>query len=149
MDGSKKKKLKLDVNSKLKIAIKKFAMDQKWTGAFQLVGYTTFQTQVDNDTSTTIFHANELVHGGRWYDWCMLQFSDGNAFDSDTIDTADTMAPAQIQGFVRYESRGIPTPYLVNTMGLDNEEIVGGNIEDNTIYVVVHASSKWLSLDTL
>jgi len=79
----------------------------------------------------------------------MLQFLDGNALDSDTIGTADTIAPAQILGFVKYESRGIPTPHLVNNMGLDREQIKGGNIEDNTMYVVVHASSKWLSLDTL
>ena len=79
----------------------------------------------------------------------MLQFLDGNALDSDTIGTADTMAPAQILGFVKYESRRIPTPYLVNNMGLDSEEIERGNIEDNTMYVVVHASSKWLSLDKL
>jgi len=34
-------------------------------------------------------------------------------------------------------------------MGLDSDEIERGNIEDNTMYEVVHASSKWLSLDTL
>jgi len=59
------------------------------------------------------------------------------------------MAPAQIIGFVRYESRGIPTPHLVNNLGLDSDEIEGGNIEDNTMYVGFHASFKWLSLDTL
>ena len=57
--------------------------------------------------------------------------------------------PAQILGFVEYESKGIPTPHLLNNMGLDNEEIEGGNIVDNTTYAVVHASSKWLSLDAL
>ena len=34
-------------------------------------------------------------------------------------------------------------------MGVDNEEIEGENSEDKTTYVVVHASSKWLSLDAL
>ena len=61
----RRKKLKLSVNSKLKIAINKFAMDQKWTGAFQLVCYTTYQTQFDNDTSKPIFLANEFVHRGK------------------------------------------------------------------------------------
>ena len=79
----------------------------------------------------------------------MLQFLDGKPLDSDTIGTADTMAPAQILGFVRYESRGIPTPHLVNNMGCDGDKIEGGNIEGNTMYVVVHVSSKWLSLDIL
>ena len=43
----------------------------------------------------------------------------------------------------------MPTPHLVNNMGLDNEEIKGDNIEDKATYVVVHASSKWLSMDAL
>ena len=36
----RRNKLKLDVSSKLKLVIKKFAMDQKWNGAFQMVGCT-------------------------------------------------------------------------------------------------------------
>ena len=39
--------------------------DQKWTGAFQLVGYTTYQTQFVNDTSKTRLHANGFVQGGK------------------------------------------------------------------------------------
>ena len=107
------------MNSKLELVIKKFTMDQKWTGAFQLVGYTSlYQTKFENDTSNTIFHANEFVHGGKWYDWCMLQFSDESATDSDTISRDDTIAPAQLLGFVKYKSRGIPSPHLVNNMGV-------------------------------
>ena len=122
----RRNKIKLDVNSKLKLAIKKFAMHQKWTGASQLVGYTSYQTKFDNDTSNIIFYANEFVHGGKWYDWCMLQFSVESTTDSDRISSGDLIAPGQILGFVKYESKGIPTPHLVNNMGLDNEEIEGG-----------------------
>jgi len=50
---------------------------------------------------------------------------------------------------VTYKSRGISTPHLVNNMGHNSEEIDGGNMEDNMTYAVVHASSNWLSLDTL
>ena len=122
----RRNKIKLDVNSKLKLAIKHIAMDQKWTEVFQLVGYTSYQIRFDNDTSNTIFHANEFVHGGTWYDWCMLQFSEECATDSGTISRDDTIAPAQILGFVKYESRGIPTPHLVNSMGHNSEEIERG-----------------------
>ena len=52
-------------------------------------------------------------------------------------------------GFVIYESKGIPTPHLINNMGLDKDKIKGGDIEDNTTYVVAHASFKWLSMDVL
>ena len=145
----RRNKIKLDVNIKLKLAIKKFALDQKWTGAFQLAGYTSYQTKFGNDTSNTIFHANEFVHGGEWYDWCMVQFIEESTTDSDTISSADTMAPAQILGFVKYESKGIPTPHLINNMGLDKDQIDEESIEDNTTYVVVHASSKWLSMNAL
>ena len=73
----------------------------------------------------------------------MLKFSDGNALDSDTIGTAHTMARTQILGFMKYESRGIPTPYLVYFMGLSCDESDEENVEDNTMYVlVVHASSQ-------
>ena len=34
-------------------------------------------------------------------------------------------------------------------MGHNSEEIDGENMEDNMTYAVVHASSNWLSLDTL
>ena len=79
----------------------------------------------------------------------MLHFSDGSALCSDTIGTSGTMAPAQILGFVRHQSRGTAIPHLVNTMGLDSEETKGRNSKDNAMYVVVHASSIWLSLDIL
>ena len=75
----RRNKIKLNVNSKLKLAIKKFAMDQKCTGAFQLAGYTSYQTKFDNDTSNTIFHTNEFVHEGEWYDWSMVQFIEESA----------------------------------------------------------------------
>jgi len=121
----RRNKIKLDVNSKLKLAIKKFAMDQKWTGAFQLVGYTSYQTKFDNDTSNTNLHTHEFVHGGKWYDWCMMQFIEESTTDSDTIGRGDIIAPSQILGFVKYESKGTPTPHLVKNMGLDNEELEG------------------------
>ena len=112
----RRNKIKLNVNTKLKLAIKKFAMDQKCPGAFQLAGYTSYQTKFGNDTSNTIIHANECVHGDEWYDWCMVQFIEESTSDSDTISSADIMAPAQILGFVKYESKGIPTPHLKNNM---------------------------------
>ena len=70
----KRNKVKIDVYAHLKMVIKKFALDQKSHGAFQLVGYTSYNTKLDGDDSHTIFHANEYTHGGPWYDWCMIQF---------------------------------------------------------------------------
>ena len=70
----------------------------------------------------------------------MLQFSEDNALNSDTV------CPAQILGFVQYETRGVPTLYLVHSMGLSLEEIDDDNIVDDTMYIMVHASSQWLSL---
>ena len=74
--------IKLNVNSLLS---KKIAIDQKCTGAFQLAGYFSYQTKFDNDTPNTIFHANEYVHGGEWYDWCMVQFIEESTTNSDTL----------------------------------------------------------------
>jgi hypothetical protein len=39
----KRNKVKLDVHAHLKMVIKKFALDQKCHGAFQLVGYTSYR----------------------------------------------------------------------------------------------------------
>ena len=112
MEGSKKEQDQTKCEHQIEACYQKIALDRKCTGAFQLAGYTSYQTKFDDDTSNTIFHANEFVHGGEWYDWCMVQFIEESTTDSDTISSADTISPAQILGFVKYESKGIPTPHL-------------------------------------
>ena len=139
----KRNKVKLDVHAHLKMVIKKFALDQKYHGAFQVVGYTSYQTKFDGDALHTKFHANEYTHGGPWYDWCMIQFHQNDILASQS------MSPAKIIGFVRYESRGIPTPYLIQDEGVTLEEIEESNMEDETMYAIIHTASQWLTMDTL
>jgi len=45
--------------------------------------------------------------------------------------------------------KGIPTPYLIREEGLSLETIEEDNMKDENMYVVVHAASQWLTLDTL
>jgi len=139
----KRNKVKLDVHAHLKMVIKKFALDQKCHGAFQVVGYTSYQTKFDGDALHTKFHANEYTHGGPWYDWGMIQFHQND------IPASQSMSPAKIIGFVRYESRGIPTPYLIQDDGVTLEEIEESNMEDETMYAIIHTASQWLTMDTL
>ena len=125
------------------MVIKKFALDQKYHGAFQLVRYTSYQTQFDGDALHRKFHANEYTHRGHWYDWCMIQFHQNDILASQS------MSPAKIIGFVKYESRGIPTPYLIQEEGVTLKEIEENNMENETIYAIVHTTSQWLMMDTL
>jgi len=139
----KRNKVKLDVHAHLKMIINKFALDQKSYGALQLVGYTSYQTKFDGDDLHTKCYANEYTHGGPWYDWCMIQFH------QDDIPASQTMSPAKIIGFVKYESRGIPTPCLMQEQGLALKEIEEGYMEDKTMYAIVHTASQWLTMDTM
>ena len=79
---------------------------------FQVLGYTSYQRKFDGDALHTKFHANEYIHGGSWYDWCMIQFRQND------IPASQSMSPAKIIGFIKYESRGIPTPYLIQEEGV-------------------------------
>ena len=50
---------------------------------------------------------------------------------------------------MKYESRGIPTPYLIQEQGLTLEEIEEDNMEDEIMCAIVHTASQWLTIDTM
>ena len=70
-------------------------------------------------------------------------------FHQNDIPASQSMSPAKISGFVRYESRGIPTPHLIQEEGVTLEEIEESNMEDETMYAIVHTASQWLTMDTM
>ena len=73
----------------------------------------------------------------------MVQFS-------DTLQGIDTIStcPAQILCFFKYKSRGIPTPELIDN-NFSLADIKGQNRIDNTMYVVVHMDTSYVSWEEL
>ena len=69
----------------------------------------------------------------------MVQFA-------DTLQGVDTIStcPAQILVFFKYESRGIPTPDLIDN-NLSLADIRGQNMIDDTMYAVVHTAMSYVS----
>ena len=69
---------------------------------------------------------------------------------TDTLQGIDTFStcPAQILGFIKYESRGIPTPELIDN-NLSLGDIKGQNMIDNTMYAVVHTAISYVSWEDL
>ncbi len=82
---------------------------------------------------STIICMEESVIIFAWYNLQILQ----------GIDTFST-CPAQIVGFFKYESRGIPTPELIDN-NLSLVDIKDQNIIDDTMYAVVHTATSYVS----
>ncbi len=89
--------------------------------------------------SLVLFYANNYLYGGERYHFCMVQFAD----TLKGIDTFSTF-PAQILVFFKYESRGIPTPELIDN-NLSLADIKEQNIIENTMYAVFHTATSYVS----
>ncbi len=72
--------------------------------------------------------------------FCMVQFADTSLQGIDIFSTC----PAQIVFFFKYESRGIPTPELIDN-NLSLVDIKDQNMIDNTMYAVVHTATSYVS----
>ncbi len=96
----------------------------------------------NNSDSHVIYYATELMNGDRWYNYAMIDF---------ITDNGDTKCcPAKILGFIRYKKTlGIPTPQFIQDECLTIEEIKWNNFSDNSLYIVVHVASDYLTLDRL
>ncbi len=70
----------------------------------------------------------------------MVRFADTSMQGIDTFSTC----PAQIVVFFKYESRGIPTPELIDN-NLSLADIKDPNMIDDTMYAVVHMATSYVS----
>ena len=80
------------------------------------------------------------MYGGKRYHFCMVQFADTLLQGIDTFSTC----PAQIVVLFKYESRGIPTPELIDN-NLSIADIKDQNMIDDTMYAVVHTATSYVS----
>lgn len=78
------------------------------------------------------------------FDWCMiLTHKLGSEKVDERFDIMGYTCPAQIHGFVRFESGGLPTPCLLQEK--DAQTIRNLNIIDENMYVIVRTHKKFLS----
>ena len=68
----------------------------------------------------------------------MIQFEEEGLADNECI------CPAMIVGIFKYDTVGISTPHLIGDLEYSAEYISDEQLKDDTIYVIVHASSDWL-----
>ncbi len=88
------------------------------------------------------YYTNEYMYGEPRYDFAMVRFLDNDR----TIKTA----PAKVIGFIKYNlTKSVPTPYFCKELRQTLQEIRNNDIVDDHLYVVVHSSSTYLSLDDL
>ena len=143
---SGKIKSKMDslwINNIFKYALKSYACSHKFYDSFQVRAYTSAGLPLEKYSKPVLFYANSYLFGGEHYHFCMVQYVD----TLHGIETYST-CPTQILVFVKYESRGIPTPGLIDT-GHTLTDIEGQNIIDTIMYAFVHTAPSYISWEDL
>ena len=80
------------------------------------------------------------------YDWCMIQAHKlGSETANERFDIWGYTCPAQIHGFLRFDSEGIPTPCLLQKHEDNANAIRALGIKDDTMYVIVRTHKKFLT----
>ena len=133
-----KEKLNIGISDSFVHAIRTFACDNRWTGQFDIIGYTAFKMCPSGVDDHVTFYASEYLNGGPWYDFAMIQF------DEDNMSRADCVSPARVLGFFQYDTAGVPTPKLINEEGHTPEEINDHWMHDKSMYAVVHTATSYV-----
>jgi len=131
------------VSDQLLYCVRKFAHGKQFHDEFSITGYTTLKISSDKLGDVSVkYYANEYMYGEPRYDFAMVRFLDN--------DRTIKMAPAKVIGFIKYNlTKSIPTPYFCEELRQTLQEIRNNDTVDNHLYVVVHSSSTYLSLDDL
>ena len=116
---------------------------------FNVTGYTSAKLRNNEDT----LESYDSGPSHSWYkvdtkmnrfDWCMiLTHAIGSDEDDELLDTWSYACPAQIHGFIRFDTRGVPTPCLLQKYNA--KEIRQSEIVDETMYVIVRSHKNFLS----
>ena len=134
--SEERNRLKIDIHPLMKEVIRNYSLKFGWTGSFDVKGYTSYTTQMENNDNFIKFHANEVYHGKQWYDWCMVNFK-----VSDSSEEWKT-CPSKIIGFFSYMTAGIPTPINQSQVEDDTSRVM-----DPTQYAVIHTAKEYVSWD--
>ena len=131
----------ITVSNQLLYCVRKFAHGKQFHDEFSITGYTTLKISSDKLGDVSVkYYANKYMYGKPRYDFAMVRFLDN--------DRTIKMAPAKVIGFIKYNlTKSIPTPYFCEELRQTLQEIQNNDIVDNHLYVVIHSSSTYLSLD--
>ena len=79
------------------------------------------------------------------FDWCMIKtHMIGSDEAEEHLNTWEYTCPAQIHGFIRFDTVGIPTPSLLQAHHNHADTIRNAQLTDDTTYVVVRTSTDFL-----
>ena len=141
--NKKKMTVGIAVLEQLLYCICKYAHGKHYHDEFSITGYTNLKIYSDQHEDVSVkYYANEYMYGEPRYDFTMVRFLDHDK----TIKTA----PAKVIGFVKYNlTKSIPTDYFGEELRQPLHEIQNNDVVDDNLYVAVHASSTYLSLEDL
>ena len=125
------------------LAIRNLAIKHAWLGGFDVTGYTSFKTNLKHSDDAVTFYANELLHGNKWYDYAMIQFEEVDVARDQTI------SPARILGFFKYNTTSVPTPHYLDEEKLSPSTIFDQSLQDPNMYVVVHSATTYIPWSTV
>jgi hypothetical protein len=128
-----------DSHDNVHYALRTHACAHDWKDDFVVLGYyTSARVTLENCSKPVLFHANTHIYGAARYHFCMVEFTEGVG-ESER----KHQCPAKIVGFVKFITPGFPTPCLND----DNNR--NGDLLDNSVYAVIHAASKYVSVEKL
>ena len=127
----------IELNKHFLHCLTSWALSQNWQDNYEIEGYT--ELKVSSTDGNTFYRCSGHFHGGPWYDWAFIQ--DPN--------TPSQTYVGMILGFFKYKTPGFPSYRHIIMEQSDPAALKTNNTPDNTIYAVVLASNKEISLNTL
>jgi len=117
----------------LKFSLSRYATSNGWTGSFKINGWTVLKKRDSATGGMVKYRADPWFMGRRWQDWGLIDFQNVGT------------CPGQILGFVRFLTKGFPSPILLKTVqnGKMNESKMKETV-DKRVYIVVRCAEKSL-----
>ena len=127
-------------------AINSWTMSKGFLEEIKVQGYTSIRL-VTKEAATTgqssIFRVSESFRDERRNDWCMILSHSDEVANEDDFYCWDHMCPARLHGIFHFITPGTPTPKLCQQHTVT--EIQQKRMQDPTLYVVVHAASRYVT----
>ena len=117
----------------LKFSLSRYATSNGWTGSFKINGWTVLKKRDSATGGMVKYRADPWFMGRRWQDWGLIDFQNVGT------------CPGQILGFVRFLTKGFPSPILLKTVqnGKMKESKMKETV-DKRVYIVVRCAEKSL-----
>ena len=103
-------------------------------GGVTILGYTELRIPgtMDDSDESVIYRCCPNYRGLPWYDWAKVRLELGQC---------ESFRVGRILGFIRFLSKGVPTPYLMEQCGYDEETVIQARHADHSYYTIVDVST--------